>query len=274
MSGSQPVAALFAGTVRLARAVVLSIRRLTKAFAAAILCIAFTWVGVGAAQAAPAAPCPFNGYRYAAVATSGAGTNKGTGAWQNTWGSWSFNGHPKGDNPFSNEAVWVIQQNNNSNSLEVGWNVGEGANSSVYQNYMYPYYTYNNGGTEKDYTGTVLPQNSTIWDSATSDGTSSWAYVNNKFLAKISYGVATPREDVEQTEVDYHDIWMGGGSGSSMSMSYQNSSNQWNNWGFINGSTSEFNSSGVKGPAGHGYYIKIAQPASATQGGYGDTVGC
>jgi hypothetical protein len=269
MTGSQSVASLFAGTRRLARAVVPSTRRLAKVSSAAILCIAFTWVAVGTAQAASAATCPFSGYRYAAIATSGAGTNKGTGAYQNTWSTWSFNGHPKGDNPFSNEAVWVIQEDNNSDSLEVGWNVGEGANSSVYENYQYPYYTYNNGGTEQDYTGTVLPQNETIWDSATSDGTHSWAYVNNKLLAEITYGVATPRQDVEQTEVDYHDIWMGGGSGSSMTMSYQNSSNEWNNWGFINGSTSEFNSDGKVGPAGYGYYINTAQPASATQGGYG-----
>jgi hypothetical protein len=45
MSGSQPIAALFAGTLRLARTVVLSIRRPAKVFAAAILCVAFTWVG-------------------------------------------------------------------------------------------------------------------------------------------------------------------------------------------------------------------------------------
>lgn len=232
----------------------------------------FHLVGVGTAQAAPAAPaatCPWSGYRYAAVGTSGSGTNKGTGAWQNTWNNWSLNGHPAGDEPFSNEAVWVLDYNNNSNSLEVGFNTGAGASSSIFSNTMYPYYTTDNGSNEKDYTGTALPKNTTIWDSATSDGTSSWAYVNNKLLAKISYGVATPRYDVEQTEVSYHDIWMGGGSGSSMAMSYQNPSNQWNNWGFINGNTYHFNSTQSISPAGYGYYIHTAQPASATQGGYG-----
>ena len=269
MSGSQPVAALFAGTTRLARTVVLSIRRPTKVFAAAILCIAFTWVGVGTAQAAPAAVCPFDGYHYLAQASSGHGTNKGTGAWQDTWQNWSLGGHPQSDGPYSNEAVWVADYDNIGNSLEVGFNTGTGANTGIFSNSMYPYYTINNGGTEVDYTGTSLPKNTAIWNSATSDGTSSWAYVNNKFLAKIAYGVATPRWNMEQTEVNYHDIWMAGGSGSSMTMSYQNSSNQWNNWGFINGGTYKFNPSGSSSPAGYGYDISLAQPASATQGGYG-----
>jgi hypothetical protein len=144
---------------------------------------------VGTAQAAPAAPCPWSGYRYSAVGTSGYGSNKGTGAWQNTWNNWSLNGHPQGDEPWSNEAVWTLDYNDNSNSLEVGFNTGAGANANIFSNSMYPYYTTNNGGTEKDYTGTALPKNTTIWNSATSDGTSSWAYVNNKLLAKISYGV-------------------------------------------------------------------------------------
>jgi hypothetical protein len=158
MSGSQPVAALFAGTIRFARTVVLSIRRLTKVFAAAILCIAFTWVGLGTAQAAPAAVCPWSGYRYNAIGTSGYGSNKGTGAWQTTWNNWSLNGHPQGDQPWSNEAVWTLDYNDNSNSLEVGFYTGAGANANIFSNSMYPYWTINNGGTEQDYTGTALPK--------------------------------------------------------------------------------------------------------------------
>jgi hypothetical protein len=226
-------------------------------------------VGVATAQAAPAAPCPYSGYHYLAVGTSGYGSNKGTGAWQDTWSSWSFDGHPQSDGPFSNESVWTLDYNNSGNSLEVGFNVGTGANTSIYENYMYPYYTINNGGTEQDYTATVLPTNTAIWNSATSDGTHSWAYVNNKLLAEIDYGVATPRWNLEQTEVNYHDIWMGGGSGSSMTMSYQNSSNQWNNWGYINGNTYYLGGGTQGSPAGYGYYINTSQPASATQGGYG-----
>lgn len=183
-----------------------------------------------------------------------------------TWASWSLDGHSDG---FSDEAVWTIDNNNQSNALEVGFNVGTGANTSIYENYMYPYYTTNNGGSEKDYTGTVLPTNSTIWNSATSDGTHSWAYVNNKLLAEVSYGVSTPRLDYEQTEVNYHDIWLGGGSGSGMTLSYQNSSNNWYNWGFIQGGTHYYNGSTVGSPAGYGYYNDLAQPATATEGGYG-----
>lgn len=90
------------------------------------------------------------------------------------------------------------------------------------------------------------------------------------------YGVSTPRWNYEQAEVNYHDIWMAGGGGSGMTLSYQNTSNQWNNWGTISGSTWWYQIPGTQygTPAGWGYYSNVAQPATANEGGYGGTTGC
>lgn len=206
---------------------------------------------------APTCQAPPTGYHYYAVGTSGTGSNKGTGAWQGTWNSWSLNGHSDG---FSNEAVFSIDYNNMQNWLEVGFSVG--SSTIGYLNYMHPYYTSKAGGTyrPKDYP-TVLPQGASIWDSGTTDGSNSWIYVNNTFLAEIPYGVQTPRWNFEETEVNYHDIWMGGGNGSTEALYYQDSSNNWHTWGFISGSLS---------PAGSSYYyIDTTQPSYSIQGGYG-----
>ncbi len=188
-------------------------RWVALAVATATASIALVWATPGTSQAAP---CPYSGDHYKAQAVSGYGTNKGTGGWMDTWSNWSLDGHTASTGAFSNEAVWSIDHNNFNNALEVGFNVGTGADTSVFENYMYPYYTLNNGGNERDYVATVLPTNSTIWNSATSDGTNSWAYVNNTLLGgkaiSPSYGVATPRWNYEQAEVNYHDIWMAGGS--------------------------------------------------------------
>lgn len=208
-----------------------------------------------AKAARPAAQCGYTGLHYYAEAYSGHGTNHGTGAEMRTWSSWSLNGHSDG---FSNEAVWSIDYNNQNNALEVGFNTGVG-NVGVFSNSMYPYWTINNGGDEHDYTSDALPKNTVIWNSATSDGTHSWAYVNNSLLAEISYGVATPRWNYEQAEVNYHDIWMGGGSGANVALEYQVPSGAWYDWGSISGTAdTEYN-----------YTIQLYQPNGAVEGGYG-----
>jgi hypothetical protein len=210
----------------------------------------------GSAKASrPDARCPYSGVHYYAEGYSGYGSNKGTGADMRTWTHWSLNGHSDG---FSDEAVWAIDYNNGNNALEVGFNTGAG-NVGVFSNAMYPYWTINNGGDEHDYTSDALPTNTVIWNSATSDGTHSWAYVNNHLLQEISYGVQTPRWNYEQAEVNYHDIWMGGGSGSNVAAEYQTSSNSWYDWGYIHGSSdTEYH-----------YTIQLYQPNGAVEGGYG-----
>jgi hypothetical protein len=248
--------------------------RWLRALLAAVLPAAFiTSAGLLTGSApALAATCPYTGYHYNAEATSGAGTNQGTGALMKTWSSWSLDGHTASSGAFSDEAVWTIDNKNSNDALEVGFNVGVGATDSVYENYMYPYYTTDNGGNETDFTGTILPTDTDIWNSATSNGTDSWAYVNNKLLKEIPYGVPTPRLNYEQVEVDYHDIWMGGGSGSDVALEYQSSNGDWYDWGYIDGSTNTYAPGGGSvGPAGYGYFIDLDQPNGADEGGYGQS---
>jgi hypothetical protein len=73
-------------------------------------------------------------------------------------------------------------------------------------------------GTCPPSTSVNLPTGSVIWNSATDNGTDSWAYVNNKLIGEFYNPIATPRLNYEQAEVDYHDIWMGGGSGASSAL--------------------------------------------------------
>jgi hypothetical protein len=224
-------------------------------------------------QAAQAAPCAYSGYHYYSNAWSGSGSNKGTGAEMLTWSHWSLNGHSSSDYPFSNEAVWTIHGTNlgSNDAVEVGFMTGR-ANQGSYSNGMFPYYTLNNGACPcKYFTSTGLPTNTVIWNSATSDGTHSWAYVNNQLLAELSYCVTTPRFNYEQAEVDYHDIWMGGGSGSNVALEYQTSGNQWLDWGAISGQTEASGSAGTYSPAGYGYSNYTQQPNGVVEAGYGQS---
>jgi hypothetical protein len=184
-----------------------------------------------------------------------------------------MDGHNQADKGFSDEAVWTMDNNNQHDALEAGFATGYemqtgGFNSSI----MFPYYTLNDGATEFDFPGTSLPKNSYIWNSATSNGTDSWAYVNNRLLAEIVYDVPQPRLNYEQTEVDYHDITMGGGGGSTVTGEWQNASGQWNPWTFINGGTDALDPANGRKltPAGYGYFIDLTQPDGAVQGGTGE----
>lgn len=228
--------------------------------------------------AALASPCENGGgsIHWYATDISGAGSNKGTGGYMQTWTHWSLDGHPASDGPFSDEAVWTYDKNNGNDALEVGFSTGYGGGSGTLTNNMYPYVTVNDDqdppADETDFQGTSLPTDTNIWNSATSNGSSTWAFVNNKQIAYFaSYGVSTPRVNYEQAEVNYQDIWMGGGSGSAMALSYQTSSNAWDTWGYENAGTDWYNlQTGASGsPAGHGYFADASPPNAVTEGGYG-----
>jgi hypothetical protein len=232
--------------------------------------LAWPAISPGIAQAAPCGGGP--AVHYYAYSHSGMGSNKGTGADVLTWTHWSLNGHPTSDGPFSNEAVWVYNNNaTDSQALEVGFRTGLDLDTGTISNNMYPYYTLDNGNDEADFPGTSLPTDVVIWDSATSDGTHSWAYVNNKLLAEVTYGIGTPRVDYEQTEVDYHDIWMGGGSQSSMYLYYQTPANKWVEWGYADSAADSLNlETGAHGTFPSSWYgISTTQPDYTLQGGYG-----
>jgi hypothetical protein len=210
-------------------------RSLTAIVTVPILTAAFTLV---AFTVAPTAGASCSGSNYYGRATSGVGSNKGTGASVYTWQNWSVPDHPYG---FSDEAVWAFYQANpySTNALEVGFFSGYGKGNygggSNFTNGMNPYFTLGNGAEEYDDWGYYLSSGALIWDSATSDGTHSWAYVNNTSIASpINYGVAFPHWNFAQGETDATDIWMGGGTGDSMTLYYQSSSNNWYTWGSSN----------------------------------------
>jgi len=259
--------------------------RLARLGTVPILLAGFLSVPALAPGVAQASPCEYGGgyYHYYAVDQSGSGTNKGTGAWMQTWSRWSLDGHPSSDVPFADEAVWVLDHNNINDALEVGFATGYGGGTGTLTNNMYPYVTVNNdqnpSADESDFQGVSLPTNTMIWNSATSDGSSSWGYIDNTQYAYFAnYGVSTPRENYEQSEVNYHDIWMGGGSGSTMTLYYQTPSNQWLTWGGQDAYTDWIDYSKkpakVSNPAGYGYYSNPASGSTykVTEGGYGQ--GC
>lgn len=140
---------------------------------------------------------------------------------------------------------------------------------------MYSYYTTNNGVNEQDFLGDTIPSGSYIWMSATSDGTSSWAFVNGVELGgrAISYGVKNNIQNYEQAEVNSHDIWMGGGSGSNVQGHFQTTDNQWHTWNSVGGGTAWLNvvtlNSGS--PAGWGYSNWYQQPNGGTEWGQGQS---
>lgn len=171
-----------------------------------------------------------------------------------TWSNWYLSSHADG---FSNEAVWTYDANNPGLAVEVGITTGASENGGFSSN-MYPYYTLDDGSIEHDWFNTELPTDTVIWVSARDDGTHAWAYIYNKYYAKeIDYSVPTPRVNYEQSEVNYHDIWMAGGSGSNLALEYMNTSNKWYDWGYI------------KGSANSPYWIQLYQPNGAVEGGYG-----
>jgi hypothetical protein len=188
---------------------------------------------------APAAYASCSGGNYYGRATSGLGSNKGTGARILTWTHWSVPGESGGN--FSDEAVWAVYQanTNSTNALEAGffsgWGNGNYGGGSGYTNGMIPYFTLGNGAQEYDDWGAFLPTNTWIWMSATSDGTHSWAYVNSKSIASpINYGVAFPHWNLAQGETNATNVTMGGSAGEQMYLYYQTPSNSWYNWGFLN----------------------------------------
>jgi hypothetical protein len=232
-----------------------------------LLALALTGAGSGSAGAAT---CPYSQYHYYASAQSGT-VNNGTGAYEQTWTTWTLNGHSNG---FSNESVWTIDNNNPHDALEVGFATGYEGESGGFTTSMYPYYTVNDdtvpSDDEYDDSNVTLPTDAYIWNSATSNGTNSWAYVNSRKINELTYDVPQPRLGFEQTEVNYHDITMGGG-GSSITAEWQNASGQWNDWAYINGKTDaqDPGNGNTITPAGYGYFIDLYQPNGTLQGGPG-----
>lgn len=205
----------------------------------------------GPLVASAASDCNYQG-RWYGTATSGAGSNTGTGASTTTWTNWSV---PGGYPGFSDEGVWSINNNNHGNALEGGFFTGTGS-GGYYTNAMSPYYTTNNGANEVDGRGQNLGAHTGIWMATTDNGSTGSVTVGPFGWSNIAYGVSTPRLNYAQGEVNCHDIWMGGGSGESFQM-YFLSGGSWNLWGYNNNT--------YNWP----YWVQHQSNSSWANGGYG-----
>jgi len=172
---------------------------------------------------------------YRATATSGAGTNHGTGAYTTTWTNWSV---PEGNGSyaFTDEGVWLGTQGNYQiSSVEAGFYSGYGM-TVAWTNGMLPYYTLNDGQNEYDGAGDYLTANKYIWMAA---GDLGWVQIDIYPFNIGSYTVQAPRQNYAQGETDCNDDWMGGGSGESFTMYFNPASGGWAQWGFM---TNTYNS--------------------------------
>jgi len=239
--------------------------------------LALTFTNAQPAAAAPQNPCPLASPHFRVEGNSGRNNFLGSGTHATTWNSWSLGGRPRTDHAYSNQTVWAIQgsQPGDVPALEVGFNTGAGdALTGVYSDSMYPYFTLSNGLLEFDCTAISLPPSTIIWNSATSDGTYSYPYVNGVFLpgnpgcpgtaGYVVYGVSPALMfSYEQTENDYQDTWMGGGGTNPSWFDYQDMQGKWNKWGYIQ--------PGITPSSGSPFFQTLdpLKPNQAYQGGWG-----
>lgn len=208
-----------------------------------------------ALAAAPSCGGPYSGHYYA-EAQSGYGNNViGTGASTTTWSSWSV---PNNGVNFSDEAIWIIDYNNQNNAIEGGLYSGSGSNVS-WTNGMLPYYTLNNGANEYDDAGNYLSTNASIWLNVTSayNGSGAFVGVGPYSMYPGNYTVSFPGYNYSQGEVyNNSNVWMGGGSGEGFTGYWEDTSRNFNAWGFNNDC------------ADSPYWITNNSPSSWTNGGY------
>jgi hypothetical protein len=173
------------------------------------------------------------GGHYYTNAVSGSGNTPGTGANTNTWTHWSVANN--GVN-FSDEAVWLISSSNNNNAIEGGIYSGSGSNVA-WTNSVLPYYTTNNGANEHDGAGDNFSANQAIFMWVQDDTVPRLAYAQiGPYGFQIGYYfVNKPAENYSQGETyNNNGVWMGGGSGETFYGKWQDTSGNWNPWGFHN----------------------------------------
>jgi hypothetical protein len=185
-----------------------------------------------AARAVSSCNGPAQGRWYSA-ATSGTGKWVGTGSHTWAWKHWSLHGRR---NAFSAESIWVYHSG--SSALEAGFGTGKSA-AGGFSNSMIPYFTLNDGLKEYDAWSRPISPGKHIWISAVSNNKNSWVSVagyNFSQKALRSYRVGYPHTGSAQGEVNFHDIWMGGGSGETLKMYWESKvSGKWTTWGWNNG---------------------------------------
>lgn len=207
----------------------------------AIAAILSTGVGIAHSTMSVQAACSGGaGGHYYATVDSGTSDQVGTGATTTTWSSWSVANN--GVN-FSDVAVWLINPSNGSDAIEAGFYSGGGSNVA-WTNGMLPYWTLNNGVNEYDGAGNYLASNKSIWmaeHTGNGAGVPALVQVDNWVNSPGNYYVGNAqaqRHNYSQFETyNNNGIWMGGGSGQTMTMYWNANVNYpngpWYQWGFI-----------------------------------------
>ena len=180
------------------------------------------------------------GQIYWAAATSGYGSDIGTRVTTTSWTYWDV---PSPASEWTDDAAWLIDKNNYGISVEAGFSVGWDSINGDSADYMYPYYTRNDGNPEVDDLGDELGTGGALqmyikYNTSTQKIS---VYVAGATLGTpVSYSFPTPRLNASQGEVwsdstqnsDY--VTMSGGSDEFQGYSLPAGSTTWNPWGFHN----------------------------------------
>lgn len=195
--------------------------------------------------------------QYYEEATSGTGSTNGTGVDVTfAWNQWPvpensvctlslpycfYTGSsldPSGEG-FTDSAAWLINANNRSQSIEVGFGSGyaPGVNGG-WTNAMQPYYTTANGSSEVNATSAYdLVAGVPVWMAMAVGGCGgtciqvTQAPQGPNWSPSTTYTVpCCSRTNFAQSETAYGDDWMNGGAGVNWYMYYGNSSG-WQLWG-------------------------------------------
>jgi hypothetical protein len=135
--------------------------------------------------------------------------------------------------------VWIINDNNRANAVEIGFFSGAGApGSTFYTTAILPYYTLDNGQLETDGVGINLPTNTGMALSVSNqDSVNNHLFVGNSsrvyWSPTVHYAISQPLRGFMQGEVNCHDVTMGGGVGENFQMYWQGANSNWYLWGYM-----------------------------------------
>lgn len=210
----------------------------TVMFRSAAVLVALAMLVVAAGSPASTAravnpACTNDSQHWYGQAISGAGSTLGTGSYTNVWTSYSVNAN--GFN-FSDEAVWIINDNDLYNALEAGFYSGSGS-TIAWTNAVLPYYTIGNGYSETNINA-PLTLGSLIWMGVQTSPSFMSVGPTSMYINSGSYSVSSPRRNFSQGETGSSNgslNWMGGGSGESFTNYWlDQSTNNWYQWSYNN----------------------------------------
>lgn len=174
--------------------------------------------------------CAHDGSHWYGQSWSGYGNGTdGTEIQTTTPANWSVD---QNANSTTDEAAWLINHNNQINSVEAGYYSGYWPYGGGWTNGLVPYYTTDDGAGGQHASNYYIPASTAagMWVLANGSNTQVTVYGWSPILA---YSVGTPRWNYMQGEVTLStNTWMGGGSGEGFTGYWVDTSGAGHNWGF------------------------------------------